>query len=479
MCGIGGDLVLLAFEGRTGSVHVLNATGPAPARATIERLRSLGHVAAMPMRGPLAATVPGAVAGWEATVERFGTIPLAGLVEPAIVASRDGVAVTARLAREIEDKRADLARDPTLRRQFLERDGSPLRAGATLRQPELARALERIAEAGGQDLYAGELAAEIARAASDAGGLLDAADLAGYAPRWQTPLRLRYRGLEVLTTPPNSQGITTLLLLNALTELGAEGLRPGTAEYVDAFVTAKRSAFADRDRHVADPDFVDVPVDRLLGAEHARDALAGAPVASSPTRVGGDTVYFCAVDGHGNACSAIQSIYYGFGSCFVAGDSGVLLHNRGHYFSLDERHPNRLEPGKRPLHTLMTCMALDDGRPSLVFGTMGADGQPQTNVQVLDRVLAGLAPQEAVSAPRVLHGRFLLEDDPNLLHVEEDLGADVIAALKDAGHRVQGVPPHDERMGHAHAIGIDARGGLGAGADPRSDGAAAVVAPGP
>jgi gamma-glutamyltranspeptidase / glutathione hydrolase len=476
MCGIGGDLVLLAFEARTGTVHVLNATGPAPARATIERVRAAGHTAAMPMRGPLSATVPGAVAGWEELLGRLGTLPLAELLAPAIAAARDGVAVTARLAREIEGKRVELAADPTLRRQFLQPDGTPLPPGATLRQPELARALERLADAGARDLYGGALAAEIARATNEGGGVLDVDDLAAYAPRWEAPLRTRYRGLEVLTTPPNSQGITSLLILNALAEMDAERLRPGTAEYVEAFITAKRSAFADRDRHVADPDFVDVPVDRLLAREHAREALHGAPPTSSPTAAGGDTVYLCAVDGEGNACSAIQSLYYGFGSCFVAGDSGVLLHNRAHYFSLDERHPNRLEPRKRPLHTLMTCLALDDGRPALVFGTMGADGQPQTNVQVLDRVLAGLGPQEAVAAPRVLHGRFLLEDDPDLLHVERDMGADVIPELRDAGHRVQVVPRHDERMGHAHAIAIDGGGRLSAGSDPRSDGTAAVVA---
>jgi gamma-glutamyltranspeptidase / glutathione hydrolase len=474
-CGIGGDLVLLAFDARTASAHVLNATGPAPAGATIERMRAAGNADVMPMRGPLSATVPGAVAGWEALLGRFGTLSLAELLAPAIAAARDGAEVTARLARDIEEKRADLAADPTLRRRFLGSDGTPLKAGATLRQPELARALDRLADLGPRDLYEGELGAALARATTEAGGLLDAADLAGYAPRWESPLKIGYRGLEVLTTPPNSQGITTLLMLNALTELNGESLEPGTAEYLNAFVTAKRCAFADRDRYVADPDFVDVPVDRLLAPGHAKEALASVPAASSPTTVGGDTVYLCAVDGEGNACSAIQSLYYGFGSCFVAGDTGVLLHNRGHYFSLDERHPNRLEPGKRPLHTLMTCLALADGRPSLVFGTMGADGQPQTNVQVLDRALAGLDPEQAVSAPRVLHGRFLLEDHPNLLHVEEDIGAGVIADLEAAGHDVRKVPRHDERMGHAHAIGVDAGGTLSAGSDPRSDGAAAVI----
>jgi gamma-glutamyltranspeptidase / glutathione hydrolase len=473
MCGIGGDLFLLAFDARAETVSALNASGPAPAQADVEQLRARGHTA-VPVRGPLSVTVPGAVAGWEETLRRFGSMPLADLLEPAIAAAGDGVEVTSRLARWIADTRDDLAADPVLSRRMLTPDGRPLAAAATLRQPELARALSRLAEAGGDDLYAGALGAEIARATRAAGGLLDDADLAGYAPRWETPLRVSYRGLEICTTPPNSQGITSLLMLNALAELGVESLRPGGPEHLEAFIAAKRSAFADRDRYVADPDFVEVPVERLLDPGHARTALARVPVESAPTTIGGDTVYLCAVDCEGNACSAIQSIYYGFGSCFVAGDSGVLLHNRGHYFSLDERHPNRLEPGKRPLHTLMACIALEDGRPWLVFGTMGADGQPQTNVQVLERVLAGCGPQEAVSSPRVLHGRFVLEDDPDLLHVEPDLGAEVISALRDAGHRVQVADGYDERMGHAHAIRVDGDT-LSAGSDPRSDGSSTVL----
>lgn len=476
MCGIGGDFFMLAFDAGRGTVSALNASGPAPAGATIEQMRGRGH-AGVPARGPLAATVPGAVAGWEATLRRFGSMPLAELLEPAIAAAQDGVVVTARLARWIEDAREDLAGDALLARRFLERGGAPLGAGATLRQPELARALGRLAEAGGQDLYVGELGAEIVRASRDAGGLLDAADLAGYAPRWQAPLRISHRGLEVCTTPPNSQGIVSLIMLNALNELGGETLRPGTAEHVAALVAAKRCAFADRDRFVADPDYVDVPVRRLLSPGHVRRALKEVPLQSAPTTIGGDTVYFCALDADGNACSAIQSIYYAFGSCFVAGDSGVLLHNRAHYFSLDERHPNRLEPGKLPLHTLMASLALEDGRPWLVFGTMGADGQPQTNVQVLERALAGASAQEAVSAPRVLHGRFLLEDDPDVLHVEPELGAAAIASLRETGHQVRVAASHDERMGHAQAIRVEPGGRVSAGSDPRSDGAAAVLTP--
>jgi gamma-glutamyltranspeptidase/glutathione hydrolase len=187
----------------------------------------------------------------------------------------------------------------------------------------------------------------------------------------------------------------------------------------------------------------------------------------------GDTVYLCAADQWGNACSVIQSIYHPFGSGFVPAGTGVLMANRGAYFSLDERHPNVIAPGKRPVHTLMASMALKEERPWLVFGTMGGEGQPQTNVQVLLRALAGASPAEAVAAPRVLSGQLIPGDGDDQVHVEEDLGADVIAELRSLGHDVKVVPAHDELMGHAHAILIDGDQ-VRAGADPRSDGPAPV-----
>jgi gamma-glutamyltranspeptidase/glutathione hydrolase len=212
---------------------------------------------------------------------------------------------------------------------------------------------------------------------------------------------------------------------------------------------------------------------RVTPDELLADAAPVAPAPPAP--VCGDTVYACAVDADGNACSLIQSLYYGFGSCFVAGDTGILMHNRAHYFSLRPDAANVLAPGKRTLHTLMACMALEDGRPRYVFGTMGADGQPQVNVQVLHRLLAGAPPADAVAAPRVLHGRFALEDDPDTLHVEADhgpAGPDVVA---ERHPRVAVVPARSELLGHAHAIAIGADGQITAGADPRSDGTAAVV----
>jgi gamma-glutamyltranspeptidase/glutathione hydrolase len=283
------------------------------------------------------------------------------------------------------------------------------------------------------------------------------------------PITLRYRGVDVCTTPPNSQGITALEMLAILEHAGAPELEVGSADYIDVFVHAKRAAFEDRDRFVGDPRHVNVPVERLLSREHA-EQRARALVGQATTYPSlGDTVYVAAVDALGNACSLIQSIYYAFGSAFVAGDTGILMQNRGHYFSLDRGHPNELAPGQRTLHTLMASMALRDGRPWLVFGTMGADGQPQATVQVLDRILTSESPQSAVAAPRVLSGRFLLEDDAERLLAEDRIDPETIEQLRRRGHDVVTSSSFDERMGHAHAILLTNRG-LEVGVDPRSDG---------
>ena len=464
MCGPGGDLFLLYHEARTGTVHCLNGTGPAARLATPAAFAERG-LTTVPARGALAVTVPGTVGAWQTSLERFGSRDLAELLAPAIATADDGVAVTPRLAAWIADTRDDLAADPTLRRCFLDGAAEPIGAGATLRQPELARTLRRVARSGARDLYAGEIGEEIVRAVTAAGGLLRPSDLSTYAPEWVTALRRRHAGLDVITTPPNSQGITALLILE---QMASADRQPGTAAYVEDFLAAKRHAFALRDRHVTDPAHMDVSADDLLATAVPRAVPAVAPPQ-------GDTIYLCTVDGEGNACSLIQSLYYGFGACFVAGDTGVLMHNRGHYFSLDPRTANVVAPGKRTLHTLMACMALDHGRPRFLFGAMGADGQPQANVQVLHRLIRGESADRAVAAPRVLHGRFTLEDDPETLHVEADYEPATLAKLRGAESSLSIVPPRSERMGHAHAISIGADGRLTAGADPRSDGSAEVL----
>jgi gamma-glutamyltranspeptidase / glutathione hydrolase len=472
MCGLGGDTFILYYSAAERRVHCLNGSGPAPTLATREAFRAR-RLDAIPDRGPLPVTVPGTVGAWEEALGRFGTRSLAELLAPAAAAAESGIEVTGRLATWIGTYRDELARDQTLSRRFLP-DRRPLASGAILRQPELARSLRRLIDHGGQDMYQGEIAHKIDAAFRSAGGFLRREDLAQYSPEWCDPISVSYGGLDVYTTPPNSQGITALLMLNTLQVLGADEHPSGSPEHIEALVRAKRVAFLDRDRYITDPKFLEPAIARLLHLDHARERLA-APTPADRGSGGGDTVYLCAADAAGNACSAIQSIFYPFGSAFVAGDTGILMQNRGQYFSLDDDHPNRLEPGKRTLHTLMACMAMDGDDPRLVFGTMGADGQAQTNVQVLERYLRGDSPQAAVSAPRIRHGRLYPEDDPTRLNVEERMGAEVIDELAARGHDPNVLPAYDERLGHAHAIELAADGTARAGSDPRSDGAAIVL----
>lgn len=337
MCGLGGDLFLLYHSAADRRVRCLNGSGPAPRLATRDAFRERG-LTAIPPRGPLPVTVPGAVGAWQEALERFGRRPLSELLAPAAQAAHEGVEVSAGLAASLQDNRDELAADPLLRERFLDGTGRPLAVGATLHQPEVAGTLRRLIDHGARDFYGGVIAERIDAACRTADGFLRRDDLAGYAPRWVEPLRVPYRGLEVVTPPPNSQGITALMMLNILTVLDASRHPPGSADHIEALIAAKHVAFAARDRYVTDPDFLEAPVKRLLSLDHARQALSAPP---GPVRSsGGDTVYICTADGEGNACSLIQSLFYGFGSGFVAGESGVLLQNRGHYFSLEDDHPN-------------------------------------------------------------------------------------------------------------------------------------------
>src|SRR3954452_6903028 len=270
MCGLAGDLFMLYRDASDGRVWALNGSGPAPALATRERFRARG-LSEVPARGPLPVTVPGAVASWDAGLERFGRRPLAELLEPAARAAEEGFTVTARTAGWIAHNAGDLALDPVLQARYLDGDGAAVAAGTVARQPDLARTLRRLADAGAADLYHGALAGEVDAAFRAADGLRCREGLAAFAPEWVEGVRLRYRGLDVLTTPPNSQGVTALVMLNALAELDPPP--PATPGHVEALIAAQRGAFASRVRLVAVPRFVAVPLDELLAPELPRRAL--------------------------------------------------------------------------------------------------------------------------------------------------------------------------------------------------------------
>ena len=481
MTSLGGDAFWLIHDARTGAVRALEAAGRAAAGASIDwfTVRGLREI---PVRGivPATLTVPGAVDGWCQAHAAYGRLPLATDLAAAVGHARDGFPITARLARWIAGSAEVLAADPVATRIFLAGGTSPA-AGRRLANPDLARTIERLAE-GRVGFYEGETAREMARHAREHGGFFTERDFAAQRAKWSASIHATYRGVTIHETPPPSQGVTVLQALRLLEpwEIGAlPFLGP---DHVHLLVQAKQIAFHDRDRLVADPEFSPVPVERLLSRAYAderralmdRDRALPWDRVPSTGSLSGDTVYVAAVDAEGNAVSLIQSLYFGFGSGLVAGDTGVVLQNRGAYFSLDPTHPNRLAPGKRPLHTLIASLAFKDGRLWQVFGCMGADGQPQIHLQAYIAMIDfGLDVQQAVATPRWLAGRFALGDAREVLNLEGRFPPATLAELARRGHVINRWEDWNELAGHAHGITIDpASGARVGGADPRSDGAA-------
>jgi gamma-glutamyltranspeptidase len=427
MTGIGGDAFWLIHEGRTGNVRFLNGGGKAAASAEPGWFRAK-RLKEIPLRGivPATLTVPGSVASWTEAHAACGRLPLARVLESAIGYARDGYPVTGRLASFIAMLRDDLAQHKESARLLLP-DGAPPRAGARLVNADLARTLEAIAAAGWAGFYEGPVAKEMARFARGAGGFFAAADFRRQKATWGAPPVGQYRNVTLYNTPPPTQGFTVLEMLNLLEPLELNSKRFLGPDHIHLMVQAKQIAFNDRDRLLADPAFIDVPTDRLISKDYAaqrgslidpRKALPWDKVPSFGS-LKGDTVYIAAVDRDGNAASLIQSLYGLFGSGVVAGSTGVMLQNRGAYFSLDARHPNRLEPGKIPLHTLIASIGKRDGKLWSVLGCMGADGQPQIQLQAYVGLIDfGLDIQEALEMPRFLSGRFGLGEARDTLHME-------------------------------------------------------------
>jgi len=424
--------------------------------------------------------VPGAVDGWCQAHAAYGRLPLATDLAAAVGCARDGVPITARVAQWIERSADVLAADPAAARIFLA-DGTSPPAGWRLTNPDLACTLERLSE-GRAGFYEGETAREMARHAREHGGFFTERDFAAQRATWGASISATYRGVTIHETPPPSQGVSVLQALRLLEpwELGAlPFLGP---DHVHLLVQAKQIAFHDRDRFIADPDFVKVPVARLVSKayaderRHLVDPARALPWDRLPSygSLEGDTVSVCAVDAAGNAVSLIHSVYGIYGSGLVAGTTGVVLQNRSAYFSLDPAHPNRLEPGKVPLHTLIASLAFKGDALWQVFGCMGADGQPQIHLQAYTAMIDfGLDVQQAVASPRWLSGRFALGDPRDLLNMEGRFPAATLAELERRGHVIRRWPAWEELAGHAQGITIDPDTGARFGAaDPRSDGAA-------
>ena len=479
MNGLGGDAFWLIHDAGARRLLALNAAGRSAASVELATYRAQ-HGETMPARGGAAAlTVPGAVSGWREahrySAESMGSrIAWATRFETAIRHAHDGFAPSAS-QRRTTAAASDLFGSGA--RPEVQRTLWPLyhpdRLGETLPQPQLGDTLHRLATGGAEVFYEGEVAHRLAAGAAAAGSPLTAADFAAHRADWVAPLRVPYRGGEAVSFPPPTQGFAALAILGLLD--GFDVSRLADADYVHVVVEATKLAFQDRDRHLTDPTVAEVPVAHCLdperlGRRRARISRRSALAAAAPAAEG-DTIAIVAADARGNAVCVIQSLYHEFGSGVVAGDTGVLLQNRGAFFSLDPAHPNRLAPRKRTATTLIPSMYLVGGRPRLVYGTMGGEGQPQTQAALVTRMLdRGLGPQAAIEAPRWLFGRTWGEPT-KALRLESRFEPEVADELRARGHPVQVVEPWSDLMGHAQAIAIDAHG-LHGGSDPRADGAA-------
>ncbi|MEO8143626.1 MAG: gamma-glutamyltransferase [Betaproteobacteria bacterium] len=482
MTGLGGDAFWLIYDAKAHRVRYLDGGGRAAASASIGAFAAKG-MAEIPFRGILPATVttPGAVASWCKAHAAYGRLPLARNLETAIGHARDGFPVTARLAGWISQSAAELAQHPETAAIFLPGGVAP-NAGAKISNPDLARTLQLVAQGGRAAFYEGDVARELSRFARERGGFFTAADLAAQDARWGEPIKGNYRDVTLYQTPAPTQGFTVLQMLNLLEPLELHRKEFLGPDHVHLLVQAKQISYHDRDRWLADPRFTEVPMDRLISKAYAgeRRALIDPARALSWDQVPsfgslkGDTVYIAAVDAEGNAASLIHSLYGVFGSTLVAGSTGVVLQNRGAYFSLDPSHPNRLEPGKTPLHTLIASLGFRNDKLWSVLGCMGADGQPQIQLQAYVAMIDhGCSIQEALEAPRWLSGRFALGEARDTLHIESRFAPATIDELARRGHTINRWGAWHELAGHAHGITIDPRNGMRAGgADPRSDGAA-------
>jgi gamma-glutamyltranspeptidase/glutathione hydrolase len=475
MTGIGGDGFWVIHE-PDGAVHGIHGCGGAAGSVSLEMYAGLE---AVPFRGPLAAnTVAGTISGWAAALASAGgSLPLERLVRDAIAHGEVGVAVTAGQAAIAAAKGPELRVQPGAYGAIFEPEGRPLAEGDMLRQPVLAQTLRRLCAEGLESFYTGALAAEVAADLEALGSPVSAADLAAHVATRPEPLSVPIRGAQLWNSAPPTQGFASLLILalfDRLTADAADGF-----DHVHGLVEATKQAFLLRDRHVGDPAFTDFDFRALLDDAAALDGLAAKidPAKALPwpqPPQWGDTCWFGAADGEGRVVSAIQSTYFEFGSGLVLPKTGITWQNRGSSFRLAASGWNALKPGRKPFHTLNPALArFDDGRV-MAYGTMGGEGQPQTQAALFTRhARFGADLQDAISAPRWLLGRTW-GDQSTTLKLEDGFDPALYAALEAAGHAVECVGPLTATMGHAGAIVRHADGRLDGATDPRSDGGVAA-----
>jgi gamma-glutamyltranspeptidase / glutathione hydrolase len=487
MSGPGGDGYLMIHwarrgDGRGGDIRCVNGTGPAPSRARRELFLEHG----IPYKGIRSVSVPGLVSAWLEAHAEYGGLSLERVFAPACELAEEGFPISPKVAEALAAEAASgspLLSHTASAAVFAPR-GRPLSAGGVCRNPDYARTLQAIARDGADAFYRGPFASAVLEMSRRQDGLFEPGDLHAFGAFWQEPIRTTYRGYEVLEHPPNSSGHVLLQELNLIESFNIPALGLLSSESIHLMVEAKKLAFADRERYLADPDWTQIPLQRLLSREYAAERArlidprrAAEHVPAGEVREE-DTTSFCVADRWGNAVVQLQSLQSLFGSGLVVEGTGILLNNRMTYWHLEEGHPDVLMPGKRVRHTMNAYMVRKDGRLVLAGGTPGADTQVQTNMQVISHVLDfGLNVQEAVEAPRWRHtGNGTESEYPHTcadeLILEGRFPAETRAALEAKGHRLQIIGDW-KGSGSQQMIGIDPETGVMAGgSDPRRDSSA-------
>ncbi|MBI4557107.1 MAG: gamma-glutamyltransferase family protein [Candidatus Hydrogenedentes bacterium] len=477
-CGPGGDLFAILWSEKDKKLYGLNASGRAPYDWNLKRARKLG-LKSIPSNSPLAWNVPGCVSGWALLHERFGGKKFADVLAPAITYAREGFPVSPIIA---SDWPFDPAKYPTLAKTFMPQGHAP-RFGEIFTNPDMAHSLELIAQSGGGAFYKGEIAQKLARYSRKNGGYLAERDLQEHSATLVEPVSTSYRGYDVWEIPPNGQGISVLQILNMLEQFNIGALEPNSAEHLHLFIEAKKLAYEDRAVFYADMDFADVPLSWLVSKDYGKQRAklinpgrASDKVMPGDASGGKDTIYLTAADDAGNMISLIQSNYAGWGSRLVPDGLGFSIQNRGESFSLDPKHRNRLEPHKRPFHTIIPAFVTKDGNPIFSFGVMGGDFQPQGHSQVLMNLIDfGMSPQQAGEQPRVEHSgssspRGSKMPAGGAIRFELGFPEAVMHKLAEMGHTVR--PGFDVFGGYQGIWREENPRRYFGGSDPRKDGCA-------
>ncbi|MDG1029119.1 MAG: gamma-glutamyltransferase [Flavobacteriaceae bacterium] len=445
--GMGGDLFAIVWDANKKELTALNASGRSPNSLTLDYFKER-NMTKIPSYGPLPVSVPGCVDGWFELHEKYGKLPMAELLQPAIDYAENGFPVTELIAYYIGLSVPFLSRYEGFAEVFAPNGKAPIK-GEIFKNPDLANTFKIIAKGGRDAFYKGEIARTIAQYMKEQGGFLSYEDMANHTSEWVEPVSTNYRGYEVWEIPPNGQGIAALQILNLLEGYDIAEMGFGSEAYIHTFTEAKKLAFEDRAKYYADMDFAQVPVQQLISKAYAEERRklinpdrAARRINESKLR-DGDTIYLTVADENGNMVSLIQSNYRGMGSGMTPPGLGFVLQDRGELFSLDKNHMNAYEPGKRPFHTIIPAFITKDGKPWVSFGLMGGAMQPQGHAQIVVNLIDfKMNLQEAGDAPRIQHGGSSqptgqVMTDGGILYLETGIDYDVIRALAKKGHKIQ------------------------------------------